>query len=210
MFDGEYIEFNKNRIESIINYYGEGWFKNKKILELGCGYADIGYAFYQLGAVLTVNDAREEHLDIVRKRYPFFKVVKCDLDKDWNFDDYYDFMIHAGILYHLKNYEQNLINCFKNCDNMFLEANVSDSNDENFVFYLSESGYDQSFNGIGSRPSEKNIEKIIIDNGLKFERWFKKELNTEKNIFDWEIKNTKNNRLEPYNLRRSWFIKKTK
>lgn len=215
-FKGPYEDFRDKRIKIIKNYYGDNWFENKKILEIGCGYAEIGYEFYKLGAIVTASDARVEHLIYVNEKFPYIKTITCDLDMGWNFDEYYDLIIHAGTLYHLKNYEQNLINCFKNCDNMFLETVVSDSDDCNFVEYVNENGYDQAYNDIGCRPSEKNIEKIIKENNFSFDRYFLKDLNsTTTGIFDWKIKNTKigyiNNEDQPFVwLRRAWFLKNNK
>ena len=209
-----YVDYRDKRINVIINYYGKNWFKNKTVLELGCGYAGVSGELSKLGAINTVSDAREEHLNVVKQRYPSFNIIKCDLDKEWNFDDCYDLIIHMGTLYHLKNYEQNLKNCANNCKNMFLETIVSDSDDDNYVSFINEKGEDQSFNEMGCRPSEKNIEKILTENGFIFERYFKSKLNSGMvALVDWEIKNTK----KPYTstsdmpfvwLRRDWFCKK--
>lgn len=211
-FNGAYIDYREKRIKVIKNYYGEDWFRNKKILELGCGHADISYVFYKLGAISTVSDAREEHLEVVKKKFPFFKVIRCDLDKEWNFDEQYDLIIHMGVLYHLKNYEQNLINCFRNCDNMFLETIVTDSDDENYVEFANELGFDQAYNGIGCRPSVRNIEKIITENNHSFIEFNKNLSSGSVSFNDWEIENTKkcyiSTEHQPWVwLRKAWFVK---
>jgi hypothetical protein len=73
---------------------------------------------------------------------------------------------------------------------------------------------DQSYSGLASGPSEKNIEKIIIENGCKFHRYFSSKLNMDANIFDWPIKNTKWRNVyiddKFYWLRRTWFIENEK
>ena len=53
----------------------------KRILDLGCGHADISGVFYRLGADITVVDARQDHLKIAQKKFPGIKAVKMDLDK---------------------------------------------------------------------------------------------------------------------------------
>ena len=68
------------------------WCKDKTLLELGCGYADIGNMFYDLGAIVTSSDAREEHLDIVKQKYPHIKTLVIDGDND-NIQDNYDIIL---------------------------------------------------------------------------------------------------------------------
>ena len=209
-----YVELRSKRIKAIINYYGKDWFRDKKILELGCGNADIGNSFYEMGAMVTATDAREEHLKLANEKYPHIKTVLFDLElPDWPFDENYDLILHTGVLYHLKNYEKNLVNCLNHCDNMFLECVTADSDDDNYVEYIpNEIGDDQSFCEIGCRASEKNIEKIMKENHFEFYRYFKSELNSKNNVFDWKIKNTKSPLLYDDGnytwLRRAWFCKK--
>jgi len=216
-FDGQYIDYRNKRVEAIKRYFGIDWFKNKQILELGCGFADVSKSFFDLGANITATDARVEHLEEVNKRYPFFKTELGDLDNEWKFENHYDLIINMGLLYHLKNYEKLLINCSKHCDFMFLESIVSDSDDDAFVTYTYEDdGLDQAFNKIGCRPSEKNIEKILSHNNFKINRYFKSELNSGAvAVVDWEPKNTKQcftkSDQHPFIwLRRAWFLEKEK
>ncbi len=205
--EDHYIDWINKRVNVITNYYGSNWFKNKKILELGAMFGDIGNYFYKLGSNMTLVEARSQNISLIKKNYPYLKIIRHDLDeKNWIFDNDYDLIINTGILYHLKYYENNLINCFKNCKNMFLETEVSDSDDDDFVLFIREDNVnDLSFNGIGCRPSEKNIEKIINQNDFTFERWFKKDLNSSIHIYDWISSNT-----EKYETgqRRAWFCKK--
>ncbi len=211
-FDGEvYTELKRNRIKVIVNHFGGDWFVGKKLLELGCGHADMGNIFYMLGSDLTVTDARKEHLEVVKSKYYYLKRVLYDLDnKDWPFEKYYDLILNMGILYHVKEFEQLLKNCLSNCKNMFLESVVSDSDDPNFVTYRQEGiGIDQAFNGIGCRPSGANIERIIKEKGFSFERCFEKDLNSLDNLFDWKPKNSGHFIRfidgKSVHLRRAWF-----
>lgn len=205
-----YIELREKRINAIINFFGKDWFSNKKILELGCGHADVGIEFYKLGSDVTSTDVREEHLKVVNEKYPQLKTILFNLESpEWPFEEKYDLIIHIGTLYHLNNYEKNLENCLNHCDYLFLESIVSDSDDENFVRYISEKGDDQSFVQIGSRASEKNIEKIIKNNNFIFHRHFSSNLNSTNNIFDWVIKNTQDCVVNGCNARRSWFCENT-
>ncbi len=214
IFDGEpYTGLKRNRIEEIVNHFGGSWFKGKKILELGCGYADIGNVFYMLGANVVSTDARKEHLEVVGTKYPHLNTVLYDLNnKDWPFDLDYDLIINTGILYHLEEFEQMLGNCFLACKNMFLESIVSDSDDPCFVNCSEEEGFDQSFTKKGCRPSVANVERIIQESGFSFERCFNKNLNVEGHLFDWEPLNSGLSHLYVdgvFNwLRRAWFCTK--
>jgi 2-polyprenyl-3-methyl-5-hydroxy-6-metoxy-1,4-benzoquinol methylase len=105
-FQEHYIEWRTNRFNTIVNYYGKEWFKNKNILELGCGYADFGNLFCKLGSNVTSTDIRKKHLKIAKKKYPQITTVECDLDNEWLFDEYYDLILNTEVLYHLKNYKQ--------------------------------------------------------------------------------------------------------
>jgi len=206
IFNDHYIEWRKNRINAIVNHYGKDWFKDKKILELGCGFADIGNSFYKLGAEVTVSDVRKEHLTVAKKRYPKLKIVHCDLDSEWVFNDHYDLILHTGVLYHLKNYKQNLIECFKHCDNIFLETEVVDSLEDIVIYEEQDNRYDQAYHGVGAKPSDKNLENIIKYNGFEFIRYFKSDLNSDSHSYDWVHKNDNNHRA---GLRRAWFCKKS-
>jgi cyclopropane fatty-acyl-phospholipid synthase-like methyltransferase len=210
VFDAdEYVELRKNRIKAIVDNFGVEWFKDKKVLELGCGHAEIGNAFYELGANVTSTDARAEHLEVVNERYPQLHTVLCNLNDDWPFDNDYDFIINTGILYHLENYETFLKHCFQSCENMFLESIVTDFKNPNYVIYSSEGGEDQAFLGIGCHPSEANIEKIIKENHFTFKRCFKSELNAGIHLFDWKRENSilcyKYINEKFHWLRRAWF-----
>jgi len=90
-----YVELRDKRIKAIVNYYGKDWFKDKKILELGCGNADIGNSFYEMGAIVTSTDARDEHLKTANKKYPHIKTILFDLElPDWPFEENYDLILH--------------------------------------------------------------------------------------------------------------------
>ena len=214
VFDAEeYTELNRNRISIILNRFGTNWFSGKKVLGLGCGHANMENILYTLGAIVTVTDARKEHLDIVNNKYPQLKTILYDLNnKDWPFENDYDFILNTGIVYHLKEFESFLNNCFSNCKNMFLESIVTDSDNPNLVVFVQEKGLDQSFTDEGCRPSFSNLERIIKNNGFTFERHLKRELNTTQNLFDWESKNTGESSCIIDNkffwLRRAWFCSK--
>jgi predicted TPR repeat methyltransferase len=200
-FIGQYIEWRKSRLSGLDKYLKLHFLENKKLLELGCGTADIGYMLSHTGAIVTGCDARKEHLDIANSRYPYIKTFIYDGDKE-AIQDKYEIILHWGLLYHLDStnlvsHLQNVMNC---CDYLFLETEVCDF-DGNEILVTEEEGFDQAYNKNGSRPTEKYVEKIIKDNGFDYKLIKDKILNSSFHTYDWEITNTKTWR---HGLRRYW------
>lgn len=207
-FGGHYNIWRQKRIDAFINHYGINWFKDKKILELGCGYADIGNIFYHLGADVTVSDARGEHIKVVNEKYPHLKtfVHNCEEDLPFKKKDKFDLIIHTGMLYHIDKYEDHLKDCLKYCDNMILEAEVCDSDNKDFDIYVEEESevYDKSFTKKSYRPSPSKLEKIITQSKRTFIKLEDDSCDAGMHIYSWKIKNTKTWK---HGLRAMWFIK---
>lgn len=207
-FSNHYEEWRSKRIKCFVNHYGCDWFHGKRILELGCGYADIGNFFHMINADVTCCDARAEHINEVRKRYPYLNaIVHNSEDRLPDSIDKFDLVIHTGLLYHLDNYEGSIIDSLRVCDHMILETEVCDSEDENFEIKVEEKSesYDQSFSGIGSRPSIAKIEKILTENNVSFVRYEGGDCNSGFHRYDWDIENSGT---WDHGLRAMWFIKK--
>jgi 2-polyprenyl-3-methyl-5-hydroxy-6-metoxy-1,4-benzoquinol methylase len=167
MFNNHYDSWRISRLNGVKKYIKPEYFKYKTLLELGCGHADIGNMFYDLGAIVTCSDARKEHLDIVKQKYPHIKTLLIDGDND-NIQDNYDIILHWGLLYHLNEIEIHLKKVSEKCNILLLESEVSDSNDKQFYIQTNEEGYDQAFNGQGIRPSPNYVEDILEKNGFQF------------------------------------------
>ena len=67
MFANHYINWRISRLNAIKKYILPEYFKSKTLLELGCGHADIGNMFHELGAIVTSSDVRKEHLDVANQ-----------------------------------------------------------------------------------------------------------------------------------------------
>jgi SAM-dependent methyltransferase len=189
MFDSHYIEWRISRMNGIKKYMSPDYFKSKTLLELGCGYADIGNMFYELGASVTSSDARKEHLDVVNKRYPNIKTVLIDGDND-TITEKYDIILHWGLLYHLNEIERHLENVSQKCDLLLLETEVSDTDDDQFCIPIDEDGLDQAFNSIGIRPSPSYVESVLEKNGFQFKLIKDPILNSNFHCYDWDISNS--------------------
>ncbi|SDA12800.1 Methyltransferase domain-containing protein [Methylobacterium sp. UNC378MF] len=215
MFDGHYVEWRIKRIAALVEYYGEGWFRGKRILELGCGYGDIGAALWALGADVTLSEGRPEHVEAIRNRLPMLgsnKVVLCNLENGLVFDrdiGHFDLIIHFGVLYHLNDWQTSLAGCFEICKYLVLETEVCDSDDPHFEIKIEENkdGYDQSIVGIGSRPSADMVEQFFKGNNINYHRLRDNRCNSGMHRYDWVVQNKKN---WENGLRRMWFCGRDK
>lgn len=203
-FTDHYVEWRRRRIAAIVDHYGQDFFRGKTLLELGCGYGDIGAAFADLGARVTCSDARVEHLDIVTRRWPELRTVQVNLNDDWPFGQF-DIILHLGLLYHLEPTHRSLRWSCQSAAHVVIESEVCDSSDSTTVVTTAEAGYDQAVDGQGCRPSPGRIERILVDEGMTFERVTDSRCNSGMHVYDWPIGDT--GRFES-GLRRFWFARK--
>ena len=200
MFTGHYTSWRNTRMNGVKKYISPEYFKSKTLLEVGCGHADIGNMFHELGAVVTSSDGRKEHLDIVNQKYPHIKTLLIDGDND-TIKEKYDIIVHWGLLYHLKEIEAHLGNVSQKCDLLLLETEVSDSDDKEFYISTNEKGYDQAFNNKGIRPSPSYVEQVLGKNGFQFKMIKDSILNSDFHQYDWDVRNSKGH---TNGLRRFW------
>jgi len=174
-FDGNaYPTWDNVRVDHLIETYGKDFFKGKTVLELGCGYAGIGKKLLDLGAEVTVSDAREEHIKIVKDRYPEITALVVDSeDTEWKYPlPKYDIIIHYGLLYHLRNPDESIEMVSKRCKYLFLETEVLDVDDPHYIDYKKEdkSSFGMSFSGDACTPSWAYVERLLTENDLSWER----------------------------------------
>jgi len=209
MFSGHYNIWREKRITAIVSHYGPLWFKQKKILELGAGYGDIGATLSALGAEVTCSEARAEHIEVLKSKHPQINAIQANLESEWPFGKQFDLILHLGLLYHLDDFEFSLKKSLNSAKYIVLETEVCDSDDETKIVKVEENseGYDQSFVGKGSRPSASYIEKIIEENGCRFARLNDESCNSSFHIYNWKVGNTGT---WCHGLRRLWFIENPK
>jgi glycosyltransferase involved in cell wall biosynthesis/SAM-dependent methyltransferase len=210
MFDGKYHEWNQKRIKNIIDHYGYKFFLGKKVLDLGCGYCDIGGALYRLGSEVTAVDARQEHLKIVNKKYPGIKTVQSNLDGIWPFHGQkYDLILDLGLICHLNSVEKHLQAVCASTTYLVLETAVCDSSEQKCPHVPEGKNiYDLSFNGMGCRPTAALIEKILREAGMDFRRMDKVQFNAYDSNYKYDWMPEDNNSTD-LNKRRIWFAVKT-
>lgn len=208
MFDANYTEWTYKRIKFIMDHFGYPFFRNKKILDLGCGHGDVGASFYRLGADVTCVDIRDDNLQITTKKYQGIKTKRANLDREWPFDKV-DVIMDLGLLCHLFNYEAHLKNACRSTNILILETAVCDSDDPELCIMGSEDPHakDKSFSGTSSRPTAAKIEKILINAGMNFKRMDTNKLNSKDHIYDWSVSNSNNIDI---GKRRLWIANKIK
>lgn len=209
MFDGKYFEWNQRRTKAIIDHYGHQFFFGKKVVDLGCGYADISGALYRLGSEITAIDARQDHLKIVAKKFHGIKTLKANLDGPWPlYGQSFDLILDMGLACHLSNLEAHLKAVCSHTKHLIFETAVCDSDDpEKCVAIPEDKGiYDLSFNGMGCRPTTAYVEKLLRANGMEFKRIDNSKFNVEDYVYDWQPHNDGTTSI---NKRRIWFAEKT-
>jgi SAM-dependent methyltransferase len=200
-FTEHYDDWRARRLAAIRGHYGDAFFARRTVLELGCGYGDLGAAFSELGADVTCCDVRGEHLEVLRQRWPRLKAVQADLNREWPFG-HFDVILHLGVLYHLESSHASLRQACRSCHHLVLETEVCDSNLPDLVVDTDEDGYDQAFDGRGCRPSPARVERILTEEGMRFERITDDRCNSGMHVYDWLVRDTGG---FAHGLRRFWF-----
>lgn len=198
-----------NRFKTIVNHYGEHFFKGKKILDVGAGKGLISFALADLGATVTALDVRKNYLDIIKGRNPAIRVVRADLDQQWPFaTERFDVIICLSTLNHLQQYERCLNNITSITDHAVIDMQVCDSADANKVSFIKENRGNgiHSFNGIGCRPSVAHMERLFYKLGLECDSITDERCNGEGFFYDWVERNT-NTYVNGQS--RFWFLRRT-
>jgi hypothetical protein len=203
--DDYHPEWQMNRIKYILKNYPDTFWKDKKVLELGSFNGVIGNHFRRLGANVLSIEGRMDNVNNIKKSFPELNIIQSDLDtKGWHFGKF-DVIINFGLIYHLENYHnENIINCINNCEILFLETVVYDS-DESTKFRNNEGGIDQSLSDVAYIPTRKYIEEIFEKLNISYTIHNNPEINGGGHYYDW-IEN--NSGTSTGCNRRFWIIKK--
>jgi len=177
IFGDYYNQWRLLRVCKLEQIFGVDWFKGKKILELGCGYGNIGLYLKDLGADVTFADARIDFLDVIKGKCSDAKIICLNQDERWNLKEYYDLIIHFGVLYNIKNWQQDLNCALSQTKYLALETAVN-RYDYDIEFNIKNLDVNNKhcgiFNEYGSLPSVSLIEKEL---GSSFKRYDDADLN---------------------------------
>lgn len=204
---------HRNIAYAIMDYWGVEFFKDRDVLEVGCGSGAIGGYLANIGADVTWSDAREAHVKYVREQYPGGKTILADMDEGWPFNRKYNFVLHSGLLYHQFNPRDSLIAVCKNCDYLFLETEYYDTDNPSLMLCMIGKGEhkaNHAFNLIGCRPSFGMIEMILTECGMEFERLEDTKYDSETFTYADGLQNTYSAEMWPKNFRGMWFCAKVR
>lgn len=186
-FNSVYNQWRITRVSKILEILNNN-ISGKKVLELACGYGNIGLYLKSLGADVTFADARQSHLDLVIQKDITSKTILIDQDSMWNINQKFDLIIHFGVLYHLNNWRQDLECALNHTDLLFLESAVADASYEfEYKLYEEYEGGQNAYNHIGTLPSATSIENHIKQLGCSFQRFDDDKLNTRYFKYDWTV-----------------------
>ena len=170
-----YPRWRQVRIHAILDHYRANFFRGKTMMEVGCGDGSIGNFFYYLGCQVTCCDARQEFLDEVAYRNHEIRTAQCNLEEAWPLpDECFDVILNLGVLYHLAEPHDCIVENARHCNHLVLDCEVTPSGGvrtcsmpENPPERLADEGDDHAFSGMGSRPTPAYIEAAIRDGGME-------------------------------------------
>jgi SAM-dependent methyltransferase len=207
-FQDHYVESRSVKWRKIQQIFGIDYWKGLNVLELGCGLGDTGRKFESWGANVTYAEGRLEHVEHMQKIMPNAEIIQLDNDEPWDLKRKFDCIIHWGLIYHIKNWKQDLRCVFKHTSLLLLEGEVLDSDDPNLAVLKQENHlhYDQALNGYGAYLTANNIEMEFSRLKVSYKRYDDQDLTVSYNgkdiyRYNWKITNTGEHR--PKN-RRFW------
>lgn len=206
IFSGHYDAWREARINKILSIFGKDYFKDKTLLELGCGLGDIGRYFQTLGARVTFAEGRLEHVKEMKKRYNI-DAIELDQDVEWDLNKKFDVVLHTGVLYHLLNWKTDLKCTLAHGDVVILETEVANRTDKNFVYSHRENSkaYDQSLHGPAVKIPAAAIEHELSKQGAEFKRYDDSDLNAGDHTYDWIVDDA-GPAWKPARYRRFWVV----
>jgi len=130
------------------------------VLEVGAGIGDHSHYYLDRECSITITEAREDNLSLLRERYPNQRIASLDMDNPKKVTNTSFDIIHCyGLLYHLKNPKEALEFLGENTKStLFLETCVSFGSDKQI--HLTTENQDipsQASSGMGCRPTRNWI-----------------------------------------------------
>ena len=101
----------------IINFAEFYKYKNKEVLEVGCGIGTAAQSFIENGAIYTGIDLTHNSVEIAKQRMEVFKldgyIFQSNIEELYNINNkQYDLIYSFGVLHHTPNIIKAIQNCF--------------------------------------------------------------------------------------------------
>lgn len=150
----QYLRRNARRLEHLASLRIP--VSGKSVLEAGAGIGDHSHYFIDRNCSVTITEAREENLNVLRHRYPNCNVQHLDMENPSALvNSPFDIVYCYGLLYHLETPKQALqflANCTQ--QTLLVETCVSfgDSDDVNLIAEKQQVA-SQAVSGTGCRPT---------------------------------------------------------
>jgi len=180
-FNIDYVNWKNKKINAVIDYYGEEFFKEKKVLLLGQESVELGTVLSQLGSNIK------------------YLSDECKLEEE------YDLIVHMGVLHSIKDYKKYIADICSRAKVVVLELEVCDSSDCNFIITSENQVNGDNENYTEYRPSGAAIEKVLNNSEVKYNSVEEDRCNSGEFEYDWKVKNTNSYKC---GMRRMWFIHK--
>ena len=131
---GQYDKFTKNYFKLRQDMFRKGSnkefyvmlellgnIKNKKILDLGCGFGDYAKVYSKKRAKVTGIDASQNMIDFAKSQnIPNTKFLVGNLEEKWPFDEKFDIITSSLVLGHIKNKKF----FFKECSRLLKKGGI--------------------------------------------------------------------------------------
>jgi SAM-dependent methyltransferase len=149
-----YLRHNARRLEHLASLGIK--VGGSSVLEVGAGIGDHTSYYIDRGCAVTITEAREENLAILRRRFPRQIVTRLDMERPVlppgsRFD-----IVHCyGLLYHLREPEIALRFIGSICDRLLLLETCVSFGEASSINPKPEdiTNFSQAFSGVGCRPT---------------------------------------------------------
>lgn len=171
-------------IKYTINLHGIPYFKNKTIVDLVNNNSTISIELSRYGSnTISVNPSSDE-LNKLRSKFPNVKQKMFNLDEEYNINNS-DVVFCINTLNYIYNIEAHLKSICNTSKSIIIECAVADTNDPNYIKFLSENNY--SYKGFGCLPSASYIERLLNTYGYSFKRYDDAKLNCSDYLYNWKV-----------------------
>jgi ubiquinone/menaquinone biosynthesis C-methylase UbiE len=142
-FADEYIAMRKDMLDRKVNAEFPvmlellGDIKNKKLLDLGCGFGDYDKVYSEKGATVIAVDNSKKYIEYAKKlNIPNIEFKVCDISQKFPFETSSLDVITSSLVF---DHLENLDYLFKECNRVLKKEGVMVFSIANPVFYQEES-----------------------------------------------------------------------